>query len=179
MQHGALDHTLEGGGRVHLSAVLDDEGSAVVVKIIGEIAPQLLDVELTSGHNLSRILILRKREEKVFERCVLVLALACELQGAFEGAFKAGSQGWHLFALVLAFHSALKGMFVPSRKVEHLRYFRLGYVVGIDPADTHPVIVDVKHDPSRLFPRLVEEMLQNENDKLHGGVVIVEQQHPI
>lgn len=64
-------------------------------------------------------------------------------------------------------------------KVQNLRDLRFGHFVGINPAQPHALLVNVKHDPRRLLCGPVEEPLQNENDELHRGVVIIQQKDTI
>ncbi len=179
MQHGALDDALEGGGGVNLPAVLHDEGGAIIVEVVREVPAQLFEIDLAGRHHLGRVLVVRQREQQVFKRGVLVLAVRGELQGAFEGAFEAGGEGGHLGVLILAFFRALERMLVLARKVHDLGHFRFGHFERINAADAHPVIVDMQHDPGRLLARLVEEVLQDQDHELHGGVIVVQQEDAV
>ena len=92
MEHGALHDTLERGGRVNSAAILHDERGAVVVEIVGEVAAQLVEIELARSHDLGGILILGQREKKMLQGRVLMLPLLGEIHGAFESAFETGGQ---------------------------------------------------------------------------------------
>src|SRR5437016_2760715 len=81
-----------------------------------------------------------------------------------------------IYALLLL-HRALQRMLMPPGKFNDLGNLGFGYLVCEDAANPDPVAVNVQHDLNRLLTRLVEETLQNVNDKLHRGVVVVQQQH--
>ena len=65
-------------------------------------------------------------------------------------------------------------MLVAPRQLDHLRHFGLSHLEGINAADADPVPVDVQHNLNRLFAGLGKESLQNMNDKLHGSIVVIE-----
>ena len=64
-------------------------------------------------------------------------------------------------------------------KIHDLRHFGLSHLICIDPTFAHTVIVNMKHDVGRGLPVLLEKALKHVNDKLHGSVVIIEQQNAI
>src|SRR5665648_658740 len=68
-------------------------------------------------------------------------------------------------------------MLVLTGETRHLRYLSLGYLVSVDPADTHALLVHMEHDTGRLLRRLVEEAFEDVHDEIHRRVVVVEQQH--
>src|SRR5215471_5347873 len=68
-------------------------------------------------------------------------------------------------------------MLVPAREFNHLGNFCFSHLEGEHPADAHTVPMDKEHDLDGLFPSLVEESLENVNDELHRGVVIIKQQN--
>lgn len=51
----------------------------------------------------------------------------------------------------------------------------LGYLVWIHPRYAHPVLMDMQHNPGRLGLRLMKNLLQNLDDELHRGVIVVKQ----
>ena len=57
--------------------------------------------------------------------------------------------------------------------VVHLRF---GHFVRVDAAEALTLRVHHHHDPIRLGRLLVEDRLQNLDDELHRGVVVVQQQ---
>ena len=63
------------------------------------------------------------------------------------------------------------------RRVEHLGDFRLGDLIGVDPSHAESRAVDV--EPHLVGRHLVvpEDLNQDSDDKLHGGVVVVVDQH--
>jgi len=64
-----------------------------------------------------------------------------------------------------------------ARKVHDLRNLRLGHFVGENPTDADAVLMHMQHHPRRILTAHVEDALQNMNDKLHGRVVVIEQEH--
>ena len=70
-------------------------------------------------------------------------------------------------------------MLVFARKIHHLRYLGLGDLVGEYSALPDSVVMNVEHDLGRGFNVLLEELLQNVNDKFHRRVIVVQNQDPI
>src|SRR5512138_3429388 len=70
-------------------------------------------------------------------------------------------------------------MLVLAREIHYLRHFRLCDLVCENATFSHAMLMDVQHDLSRLFARLVEEALDDMHYELHRGVVVVQQQHTI
>src|SRR5262245_35586122 len=68
-------------------------------------------------------------------------------------------------------------MLVLPGKVHDLGDLRLGYLIGIDPADANSLLMHMKHDARGLFAALVEKALQHVHDELHRRVVVVQQQN--
>ena len=63
------------------------------------------------------------------------------------------------------------------RKLPDLSHFSLGDIAREEAADANSAGMDMQHDLGGLLPIHVEEDLQHLNDKIHGGEVIVEQEH--
>ena len=63
---------------------------------------------------------------------------------------------------------------MPPCRINDLGHFCFRHFVCEDPANTYPVLVYVKHDPSRVFARLIEELLKNVDDELHWSIVVVQ-----
>src|SRR6266849_2407357 len=82
-------------------------------------------------------------------------------------------------ATLLLFHHALQGMLVLACKIHHLRYLRLGDLVGEYSALPDSVMMNVEHDLGGGFDVLLEELLQNVNDEFHRRVIVVQNQDPI
>jgi len=81
--------------------------------------------------------------------------------------------------VLLFFHHALQRVLVFARKIHHLRDLGLGDLISEHAALTDPVVMDVKHDLGGGLDVLVEEFLQDVNDKLHRSVVVVQNQDAI
>lgn len=61
------------------------------------------------------------------------------------------------------------------RKGKDLANFGFRNLPRVDAAYADSLLVYVQHDPRRFFAVLIEEALQHNDDELHRGVVIVEQ----
>ncbi len=66
-----------------------------------------------------------------------------------------------------------------SGEIHNLRDLCFSHLISENAALTDAVVMDMKHDPRCVFPALVEEPFNHVDDKLHGSVVIVQQQHPV
>ena len=64
-------------------------------------------------------------------------------------------------------------------KVQYLRDLRFGHFVGINSAQPHALLMDMKHDARGLFPGTIEEMFQDVDDKLHRRVIVIQQKHTV
>ena len=119
--------------------------------------------------------IVNKREQKMLERRVFVMAVARELDGAMQGLFETPGKRRHRVLLLL--HRALQRMLMTAGKFNDLRHFGLGNLVGEDAADAHAVAMDMQHDLNGLVAVLVEKPLQDMHHEFHRRVVVVQQQH--
>ena len=63
------------------------------------------------------------------------------------------------------------------REIRDLGHLGLGDVARIDPADANAAGMDMQHNLGSFFPIQMEEGLEDLDDELHGGKVVVEQQH--
>ena len=63
---------------------------------------------------------------------------------------------------------------MPPCSINDLGHFCFRHFVGEHAAYAHTVLVDMKHDPSRVFARLIEELLKNVDDEFHRRVIVVE-----
>lgn len=64
-------------------------------------------------------------------------------------------------------------------EVKHLCNLRFRHFVSINAAKPDTLLVYMQHNPGRLFARSIEKSLQNEDDKLHRGVIVIQQQDPV
>src|SRR5579872_7090488 len=74
------------------------------------------------------------------------------------------------------FQRALQRMLMLPCKIHNLSHLGLGDFVSINSANPHATTVDMQHDPRRLLAILVEEALEDVDDKLHRRVVVVQHQ---
>jgi hypothetical protein len=57
----------------------------------------------------------------------------------------------------------------------HLMDLGLGYLLGIDPCKTTAFVMHMKHYARGLLKGFVEDIHEHLYDKVHGGIVVVEQ----
>ena len=89
MHDGAMDHALEAGGGLRLGRALDEQGGQLVVEILGDARPQLVEVDRAGLHHRRGIAIVQQRQEQVLQRCVLVMTLVGVFERAVQGGFEA------------------------------------------------------------------------------------------
>src|SRR5215510_7637652 len=71
-------------------------------------------------------------------------------------------------------------MLVLASKVHNFRHLVLGGFIAIDPsAIPNAVVVDVKHGMNCRLVVLCEETLHDVHNELHGGLVVVQDEHPV
>lgn len=66
-------------------------------------------------------------------------------------------------------------MLVPTGKLIDLHYLGFRNVMRIDSADSLATGVDMQHHLGGFFPVHPEEMFENPHYKVHGSIVIVQQ----
>lgn len=62
-------------------------------------------------------------------------------------------------------------------EVRHLRNLRFRHLIGINPADSDPFLMNVHHDAIGFIVPLVEKALQYVNDEIHRCIIVIEKQH--
>ena len=88
VDHRALDHALEAGGRLGILAAVGDEVRQLGVDVLDEVAAQEVEIDVAGAHDRGRILVVDQREEEMLQRGVFVPALAGEREGSVEGLFE-------------------------------------------------------------------------------------------
>lgn len=66
-----------------------------------------------------------------------------------------------------------------AREVHHLGHLGFGDFVGKHTAFPDTVVMNMQHDAGRFLPVLLEEAFHNVDDKLHGSIVVIQEQHAI
>ena len=95
VDHGALDHALEPGGRLGVVAAIGDQVFEFGFEIIDQAGAQLVEIDAAGPHHRRRIGIVDQRQQQMFKRRVLVMTLVRDREGAVEGLFKALRKSWH------------------------------------------------------------------------------------
>jgi len=88
---------------MHLPAILDDEGGAVIVEVVRKVAAELFDIQLTEPSSPRQRPRPLSGRRQVLQRSVLMLSLGRQIKGALEGSFKASGSKRASGFLVLAF----------------------------------------------------------------------------
>ncbi len=95
VDHGALDHALEAGGRLGVLAAVGDQVLQFGLEIAREIALELLGVDIARPHHRGRVLVVDQREQQVLERRVFMVTLVGERQCPVERLLEAARESWH------------------------------------------------------------------------------------
>ena len=88
VQHGTLNHALEGGGGFRLDHRFRRQAIEIVVDEILEIFAQLVDIHAARLEDGHRIRIAAKRQQQMLKRRKFVPALGREAEGAVQAFFE-------------------------------------------------------------------------------------------
>jgi hypothetical protein len=88
VDHGALDHALEAGGRLGVLAVLDDQAAQIGVEIVGQRLLQRREINVAGAHHPGGVLVVGEGQEQMLQGRILVLSLIGVGHGAVEGFFE-------------------------------------------------------------------------------------------
>lgn len=75
------------------------------------------------------------------------------------------------------FERTLQRMLVFLGEIHHLRDLGFRYFIGEDTAYPDALLMDVKHHSRRLVGVHREERFQHMDDKFHGRIIVIQQQH--
>ncbi len=95
VNHRALDHALESGGRLGVVAAVRHQIFEFGLEIVDETGAQLVEIDAAGPHHRRRIRVIDQRQQKVFERRILMMTLVCNRQRTMQGLFKALGKSWH------------------------------------------------------------------------------------
>ena len=95
MDHGALDHALKTSGRLRILAFSRDHLSELVVDVVGQAAAQDVEIDVAGLHDGGGILVVRQREQQMFERRVLMAAFIGQCEGAVKRLFETAGECRH------------------------------------------------------------------------------------
>ncbi|MNQ90045.1 hypothetical protein D3C85_1053720 [compost metagenome] len=179
VDHRTLDHALEARRGLGVVAVGRGQGRQVIVDIEGQRRLQRAEIDIAGRHDRRRIGVVDQGQQQVFKRGVFVPALVRIMDRAVQGLFERTRKRGHGRFLSVLFHRALQRVLVTARRLDHLGDLGLGHFVGEDAANPDAMLVHMQHDAGRVFPALLEEPFQHVDDELHGGVVVIQDQHPI
>ena len=95
VDHRALDHALEAGGRLGVVGAVGDQVFEFGFEIIDETGAQLVEIDAAGAHHGRRIAIIDQRQQKVFQRRILMMTLVCDRERTMQGLFKALGKSRH------------------------------------------------------------------------------------
>ena len=75
MNSGALQHALKARSRLRVVAVGRDKVYELVIDVVQYLAAQTVEVDAARAQHGNRVLILRERQQQMFERGIFVPAL--------------------------------------------------------------------------------------------------------
>jgi hypothetical protein len=76
VDHGALDHALEAGGRLGILVAVADQILELALEIGGQAAPQLVEFDVAGAHDRGGVLIVDQRQQQMFQSGVFVMPLS-------------------------------------------------------------------------------------------------------
>ena len=95
VNHRALDHALKARGRLGVVGAVGDQVLELGLEIVDETGAQLVEIDAAGTHDGGRIAIIDQRQQKVFQRRILMMTLVCNRQRTMQGLFKALGKSRH------------------------------------------------------------------------------------
>ncbi|MHC2800886.1 hypothetical protein ACVMII_000632 [Bradyrhizobium diazoefficiens] len=95
VDHRALDHALETGGRLGIVGAIRHQVLEFGLKIVDEARAELVEIDATGAHDGGCIGVVDQGEQEMLERRVLVMTLVCDRQRTMQGLFKALRKSRH------------------------------------------------------------------------------------
>jgi hypothetical protein len=87
MNGGTLHHALEAGGGLRIAAAFRHQPGQILVQKFGQVAFQFININTAGAQHTRCIGIITKRQQQMFQRCVLMSALTSQGQGAMQRLF--------------------------------------------------------------------------------------------
>ncbi len=84
MDHRALDHALKAGGRLGVIGPVGDQVFELGFEIIDKTGAQLVEIDAAGTHHRRCIGIIDQRQQKMFERRILMMTLVCNRERAMQ-----------------------------------------------------------------------------------------------
>ena len=95
VNHRALDHALKARGRLGVVGAVRHQVFELGFEIIDQTGAQLVEIDAAGPHHRRRVRIIDQRQQEVFERRILMMALVGDRQRAVQGLFKALGKSRH------------------------------------------------------------------------------------
>src|ERR1700678_2177920 len=95
MNPRALNDALKTRGRLGVIGAVRHQIFKLGFEIVDKTGAQLVEIDAAGTHDRRGIGIIDQRQQKVFERRILVVTLVCDRQRAMQGLFKALRKSRH------------------------------------------------------------------------------------
>ncbi len=95
MDHRALNHPLESGGRLGVIGAVRHQIFELGLEIVDQAAAQLVEVDAAGTHHRSCIEIVHQGQQKMLQRRILVMTFVRYRQRAMKRLFKALRKSRH------------------------------------------------------------------------------------
>ena len=87
VNHRALDHALETGSRLGVVGAVGHQIFELGLEIVDETGAQLVEIDAAGAHDGCRVRVIDQRQQKMFERRILMMTLVCNRQCTMQGLF--------------------------------------------------------------------------------------------
>ena len=116
MDHRALDHALEAGGRLGIVAPVGDEVGQFRIDVVDEVAAQRVEIDAAGAHHRGCVLVVDQRQQQVFQRRIFMVAFIGEREGPVKRLFEAAREARQGQRSQSSFERMMfKATFSPSR----------------------------------------------------------------
>ena len=125
VDHRALDHALEAGGRFTVLGAVGDQVFQFRLEIGDQAAAQLVEVDIAGAHHRRGVLIVDQRQQQMFQRRIFVMPLIGDGERPVERLFEAARESRHL-----QFHSHLYRTPPPQPYFYQTHFFSITHCRG-------------------------------------------------
>ncbi len=178
VEHRSLQHSLETQRRLHLALLAFLEPRSRLVDVILELLLQLGEISAAGAQNLPHLRRIEDREQEVLDCQIFMTRLACLVKGIVEAVFKLVRKHVRQTSRRSGFFQcAHERMLVIPRVRRHLGDFSFSDLERKYTTHSLTLGMHLQHDARRCRPVQSKELFKHVDDKLHGSVVVIEQNH--
>ena len=95
VNHRALDHALKPGGRLGIVGAIRHQVLELGLEIIDQAGAQLVEIDAAGAHDGGGIGVIDQRQQKMFQRRILMMTFVCNRERTMQGLFKTLRKSWH------------------------------------------------------------------------------------